>query len=177
MKFCLEVIQKSIKEVNENVVQRCWVKSNALPAFLNSRVNANVDRSKKIDKETDNELSSLLSGLDLSRLDLEGLSPKEMIEQDSLKPIDESEMNDEEIIEELLHEYSPASVKARTTKTSSNENVPSSAEVQAALSTLTKFAAAKRNAQPLLINDVENLRQKIPVKSKQASMTCFFDKK
>ena len=56
MKFCLDVLQRSVKDMDENVIRRCWIKSNVLPAGLQAQVNVNVDRSNKINNETDNEL-------------------------------------------------------------------------------------------------------------------------
>ena len=56
MKFCFDVLQRSVKDIDENVIRRCWVKSNVLPAGLQAQVNVNVDRSNKINNETDNEL-------------------------------------------------------------------------------------------------------------------------
>ena len=50
------------------------------------------------------------------------------------------------------------------------ELIPSATEVHAALSTLTKFADAKLETEPFLLKDIEALKGKIPVKSKQASI-------
>ena len=59
---------------------------------------------------------------------MEDISPSEIIDQDAFEPVDESQMNDEEIIAKCL----PREISRATevsTRTLSNKNMPSAAEV------------------------------------------------
>jgi DDE superfamily endonuclease len=43
MAICLIMIQQAIDNVDENIIRRCWVKSDQLPAPQQAKINSNVD--------------------------------------------------------------------------------------------------------------------------------------
>ena len=162
--------------MDENAVRRCWAKSNILSAGLQAQLKCNVDRATKIDEEIDEELHLLLKGLDLERLTSEGEAipqAKDLLDQEALEPVDETELDDEQILELL---------KATTEKPKSNTSTiqnlkPCSVELQAAMATLTKFAeSVNENERIPLLRQIDQLRTKVPIKTKQSSIKSFFNK-
>lgn len=176
MRFCLEMIKSSANHLDENVICRCWAKSNILPAPLQAQLNANVDRLSSIDKDIDDELQLVFQKLDLKRIGVYS-SPTSIIDQDAYEPIDETEIDDSLIIETIREEDEKIKCMKEGSINKTKETIPSTAEITAALSTLTKFAQHKEADEGELIRrNIEALRSILLVKAKQSSITYFFNR-
>ena len=86
----------------------------------------------RIDKETDEEVQSLLENLDLNCVFHENESlplAKDLIDQDALEPIDETEPDDDGIGQEVLNSKLKTSGPETSSTANPKEKRPSSAAV------------------------------------------------
>ena len=171
MAICLKMIQQSIDNMDENVIRRCWVKSDLLPAPQQAKVNSNVDRPStnlSLDEDIDIELSSIVESLDLAKLGEGDISAQELINIDSMEFIDETYIDDNEIVSQVLKEGNDKPIDNAVSKRS----CPSLATAQAAIRTLQDYANGEGKENCL--HNIEQLKQIMPSEPKQVSIMNFF---
>jgi DDE superfamily endonuclease/Tc5 transposase DNA-binding domain len=174
MAICLRMIQQAINNMDENVIRRCWVKSELLPASQQAKVNSDVDRPSSnfsLDEDIDNELSSIVNSLDLAKLGEGDISAQELINIDSCEPIDETFIDDDEIVNQVLKEGNDKPIDSVVSKRSR----PSLATAQAAIRTLHDYAKAE--GKESLLHDIECLNKIMPSPPKQVSIMSFLTPK
>ena len=113
MRNVLNWLKGAYNELSENVIQRCFVKSNVLPALSNLEANTNISRVSSASSDRDKqveELSNILMNVQLeddlaSCLGLKGDMKTvcdELIHFDKAEPTESTEVNEEDIIIEIL---------------------------------------------------------------------------
>jgi hypothetical protein len=167
----IKMIQQAIDNMDENVIRRCWVKTYILPAPQQAKANSNVDRPSSnlsSDEDIDVELGFIVESFDLAKLGERDISAKEVINIDSMEPIDERYIIDHEIVIQVLKEGNNEPIN----NMESNHSPPLLATTHAAIRILQDYTNCEGKENLLRI--IEQLKQIMPSEPKQISIMNFF---
>jgi hypothetical protein len=111
---------------------------------------------------------SIVESLDLTKLGEGDISAKELIHIDFMEPIDETKIDDDEIVSQVLKEGNDKPIDNVVSKLS----CPLLATAQVAICTLQDYA--NREGKESVLHNIEQLKQIMPSEPKEVSIMKLF---